>query len=61
MPSDGGFREPTARHERFDDFKHFFYVEQVAEGVPGRYGAIMQLPQETGGDTHEFEFDVPSS
>jgi Putative peptidoglycan binding domain len=54
---DGSSENLTARHNA-SDLKHFFTVDNVADGVPGTYTVLIQLPQETGGDTQQFEFVV---
>jgi Putative peptidoglycan binding domain len=55
---DGTSRQLTADHEHDFDLIHSFRARQVTQGVRGHFGVLIQLPQETGGDTLQYEFVV---
>jgi hypothetical protein len=57
MP-DGSSRQLTAEHEHDFELTHSFRAKQVTQGVRGLFGVIVQLPQETGADTLQYEFVV---
>ena len=57
---DGSSQTVRAEHENEDDYLQAFRIwNATGRGPAGRYGMLMQLPMETGGDTFEFEFDRP--
>jgi hypothetical protein len=57
---DGTSAEMRADHENEGYGHHSFRISAATSAGPaGRYGVIMQLPMETGGDTLQFEFDRP--
>jgi hypothetical protein len=58
---DGTSAELRAEHENdgTDRLHEFRIWNATGAGPAGRYGMIMQLPMESGGDTLQFEFDRP--
>jgi Putative peptidoglycan binding domain len=55
---DGSSRQLTAEHEHAFDLLHEFRARAVTNGVRGHFGVLIQLPQESGGDTMQYEFIV---